>query len=116
MTDPITPPPELVEQWHDEAMKGFRTNGIYEQDIATQAARWGADQELEACIDVILAHLGLEHPELLVEVLRDARRPKPPSLKEQAEAELNRLIALIPTEGALAMAEPIRRALEMLPD
>jgi hypothetical protein len=40
--------------------------------------------------------------------------PKPPSLKDQAKAELDRLIALIPTEGALAVAEPIRRALESL--
>jgi hypothetical protein len=43
-------------------------------------------------------------------------RPKPPSLKEQAQAELDRLIALIPTEGAMAMAEPIRKALEALPN
>ena len=30
--------------------------------------------------------------------------------------ELNRLIARIPTEGAMAMAEPIRKALEALPN
>jgi hypothetical protein len=30
--------------------------------------------------------------------------------------ELNRLIARIPTEGAIAMAEPIRKALEALPN
>jgi hypothetical protein len=38
---PITPPPELVQQWQDEALKGYRTHDIYKQDIATQAARWG---------------------------------------------------------------------------
>ena len=43
-------------------------------------------------------------------------QPKPPSLKELAQSELDRLIALIPFEGALAMAEPIRRALEALPE
>jgi hypothetical protein len=37
-------------------------------------------------------------------------------LKEQARVELDRLVALIPAEGALAMAEPIRRALEALPN
>jgi hypothetical protein len=37
-------------------------------------------------------------------------------LKEEAQAELDRLIALIPKEGAMAMAEPIRRALEQLDD
>lgn len=42
--------------------------------------------------------------------------PQQFSLKEQAKASLNRLIDLIPTEGALAMSEPIRFALEALPD
>jgi hypothetical protein len=37
-------------------------------------------------------------------------------LKEQAKAELDGLISLVSTEGALAMAEPIRRALEQLDD
>jgi len=82
MTDqhPITPPLELVQQWHVEAMKGFRTNGVYEQDIAAQAAQWGADQELEACLEWIDGEIGAVDPN----DLRDARRPKPPSLKEQA--------------------------------
>jgi hypothetical protein len=54
------------------------------RDIATKAAQWGADQELEACCEWI--------PELTpwdAEQLRAARRPKPPSLKEQALHELN---------------------------
>ena len=89
--------------------------------VATQAAQWGADQELEACCEwlekdldayelVGLRAVYLDHN------LRAARRPKPPSLKEQAQVELDRLVALISTEGALAMAEPIRRALEALDD
>ena len=48
MTDhPITPPPELVEQWYEEAIK-FRDFGYTLQQVATQAARWGADQEKRA--------------------------------------------------------------------
>ena len=45
MTDqhPITPPPELVNKWIMEATEPFY--------IAAQAARWGADQELEACCE-----------------------------------------------------------------
>ena len=43
---PITPPPELVEQWTNEN-SGFPFTRW--QELATQAARWGADQELEAC-------------------------------------------------------------------
>ena len=47
MTDyPITPPPELVQQWaqewHDSDWIGK------DSYITTAAARWGADQELEA--------------------------------------------------------------------
>ena len=51
MTDhPITPPPELVEQWtaqgvNREAGTAFMTW------FATQAARWGSNQELEACCE-----------------------------------------------------------------
>jgi hypothetical protein len=44
---PITPPPELVEQW----IEADHWEGTYEMDIATKAARWGADQELEACVE-----------------------------------------------------------------
>jgi hypothetical protein len=75
---PITPPPELLDEWcMDPTLSNWR-------DIATKAAQWGADQELEACCEWI--------PELTpwdAEQLRAARRPKPPSLKEQALHELN---------------------------
>jgi hypothetical protein len=71
----------------------------------------GADMELEACLKHLFRR-GFSDADILW--LRAARRPKPPSLKEQAQVELDRLIALIPSEGALAMAEPIRRALEAL--
>lgn len=41
---------------------------------------------------------------------------QPQTRQELAKAALDRLIALIPTEGAIAMAEPIRIALEQLND
>ena len=112
---PITPPPELVDQWHVEAMKGFRTNGVYAQDIATQAAQWGADQELDACVKAIKQIWGIEHvvtdDDVMCE-LRAIRRPKPPSLKEQALAVLDH------TQKGYGLAEvdldTIRRALEAL--
>ena len=110
---PITPPLELVHQWAD--MLASRSD----QAVFTMAAQWGANQELEACVEwlgdapVVYNDNGDFHPG---SYLRDIRRPKPPSLKAQAQVELDRLIALIPSEGALAMAEPIRRALETLDD
>jgi hypothetical protein len=103
---PITPPPELVQQWVKRYGDGA---GI--QPLFYSIFQAGADQELEACCEWLEKNVG--RWEIPLE-LRDARRPNPPSLKEQAQAELKRLIALIPTEGAIAMAEPIRRALEQL--
>ena len=114
---PITPPLELVEWLRNDAPRGIRDAGITrERHLVTAAARWGADQELDACIDVILAHPGLEHPELLVEVLRAARRPKPPSLAEEAQrilvengATLDGRVELDPEDISI-----IRAALERL--
>jgi hypothetical protein len=71
----ITPPPELVHQWVD--MLSSRSD----QAVFTMAAQWGADQELEACCEWLECNYNypqVNHP------LRAARRPKPPSLKEQA--------------------------------
>jgi hypothetical protein len=48
---PITPPPELVKQWEEQFLERPTINGCFIQSyIATQAAQWGADQELEACV------------------------------------------------------------------
>jgi hypothetical protein len=72
--NPITPPPELVQQWAD--MLSHRSD----HDVFSLAARWGADQELEACYELTRTKLSV----LAALSLRAARRPKPPSLKEQA--------------------------------
>ncbi len=117
MTHPITPPPELVQQWgHNANLSGVPHNDehwAYEQHIATCAVQWGADQELEACCHYFARDLR----ESLALELRAARRPKPPSLKEQA-LELARPAG---TEGAYVTFGPeelglIRRALEALPE
>jgi hypothetical protein len=104
---PITPPPELVQQWWDG------THGaLYEfEAVATQAARWGADQELEACCEWFLREgWNPEHPVNL----RAARRPKPPSLKEQALAALN--VIEDKMLGPTTEEKLIRQALEQLDD
>ena len=91
MTDqhPITPPPELVEQWRQETCPFFHLGGI--NDLAIKAAQWGADQELEACGRWLEDQLCIP-PDARADVitqLNGSRRPKPPSLKEQALHELN---------------------------
>ena len=102
---PITPPPELVQQWWDGTHGAF-----YEfQAVATQAARWGADQELEACCEWLLKEgWNPEHPTNL----RAARRPKSPSLKAQALAVLDDASDRLDA----AHENTIRQALEALPD
>ena len=86
MTDhPITPPLELVQQWIAEIWHEGTPVQVAHSDlhIATRAAQWGADQELEACCEWLdsIAYCRLH---IRGSHLRAARRPKPPSLKEQA--------------------------------
>jgi hypothetical protein len=114
MTDhPLTPPPELVEQWvqateSNDCIGAFPTN--FEKRICIAAARWGADQELEACCEWFKKEgWNSCHPEALVA----SRRPKPPSLKEQALEALDRMWTGGSTKGDW---ELFRRALEALPD
>ena len=80
---PITPPLELVHQWAD--MLASRSD----QAVFTKAAQWGADQELEACVNW-LDDTDCEDPQEVAQRLRATRRPKPPSLKEQALGALGR--------------------------
>ena len=109
---PITPPPELVQQW-------MRVNNMdiaplhLAQALATQAARWGADQELEACVEWVDYHCSKD----LALDLRDARRPKPPSLKQQALEAVAAIKGMADDYKQFDQdIDTIRRALEALPD
>jgi len=115
---PITPPPELVHQWMERTEYDEQT-WFYESYIAEQAARWGADQELEACCEWFVRDwTDIE----TADNLRAARRPKPPSLKEEALALLdpsNTYGSMTQEDEyriSVAKAEIIRRALEQLDD
>ena len=105
MTHSIIPPPELVEEW---ALFFIDKPDI---EVFTTIAQWGADQELEACCKALESWNPRIPPNL-----RAARRPKSPSLKEQA------LMALEDGDtgpGASLTSNEvdiIRRALEQLDD
>jgi hypothetical protein len=120
MTDlsPITPPPELAQQWRNQAPEGMGSQ-IREMWIATQAAQWGADCELDACCEYVYERLKLTTIACIAQELRAARRPKPLSLKEQAlealEAHFAALQAGEPTYRP-SYKDVIRRALEALPE
>ena len=123
MTDhPISPPPELVEQWRREPEYAYDTQPKTMVTMTTdrlmllskKSAQYGADQELEACCEWLDAELRTPYVAIR---LRSDRRSKPPSLKEQALAALHAV-----TTGANDIREQhqdldtIRKALEALPN
>ena len=108
---PITPSPELVQQWQEDWYRSKVKHTEYESFIANRAAQWGADQELEACCEY------MQHEDFhgFAKELRAASRPKPPSLKEQALALLNAVE--VSDDGCSSWDfDTIRRALEQLDD
>ena len=110
MTDqhPIVPSPELVKQWKDEWYEADRVETSEYTYIANQAARWGADRELIACCGEVSCWESTG----IAKKLREARRPKPPSLKEQALAVLDD----VSNQLDAAHENALRRALEALPN
>jgi hypothetical protein len=118
MTDSITPPRELMEQWASEKCYDER-DWLYEFHIATRAAQWGADQQLAEDAKW-LDHNALNEPHLRItpvgELLKEAMRSKsrPPSLKEQALSDLKN--AYNADQICDTTYENIFRALEALPD
>jgi hypothetical protein len=112
---PITPPPKLAAKWVHEIYGNPSVIPLHDLtlQVIEHAAQWGADQELDACCE----WLDREGWSGESRQLRAARRPKPPSLKEQALVALHAVAA-----GANDMREQrqdfetIRRALEQLDD
>jgi len=108
MTDkhPITPPPELLDKWDNLPLSP--------REIFVLAAQWGADQELDACCGQV--SWWLTSGASLSEIgLRAARRPEPPSLKEQSLALID-LIQGNEKVWNIRDLDVVRRALEKLND
>ena len=111
---PITPPEELVASMIEQAFNPLGATGLSNPDqltgafadLVTRAAQWGADQELEAC----LGKVSFFNSQALADRIRAVRRPKPPSLKEQAIAVLD------DAELDAAHYNILLRALEQLDD
>jgi hypothetical protein len=128
----IRVPEELVggwisEIWHEGTPVRVAASDRY---IADKAAQWGwdqrepelqerADQELEACCDCILdpavtGDAQLIDKRILVQHLRTARCPKPPTLAEQALEELESIHGDAYSVGMGFDAPAIRAALARL--
>ncbi len=103
----IAPPPDLVYKWAEDRTLLNDLTPLPEY-IAAHAAQWGADQELEACCEWIPKWTPWD-----ADQLRATRRPKPPSLKEQA---LDLLDKAEDPSWDINDFSIIRRALEQLSD
>ena len=107
---PITPPSlAIIKKWI--VTNGLTVSIAEASAIASLASRLGADQELEACVEWMAERYGEESHAM--GLLRAARRPKPPSLKEQA---LKALTKIEDNEATYLDSSVIRRALEALDD
>jgi hypothetical protein len=102
---PIIPSNILLNNWKSDYFAG-RDFDV----LLIQAYQAGADAELDACCEWLVAEPWFKYEHEAVEDLRAARRPKPKSLKEQA------LIALDDAGLDAAHENILRRALEALPD
>ena len=116
MTHPITPPPELVVEWADTIYQQTEDDDQRDLYVATRAAQWGADQELQAVCQLLFSDSSTSYT---LSEIRAARRPKPPSLKEQALQALEAHFSAIQVGAQTyqpAHKAIIRRALEALPE
>ena len=112
-TDPITPPDkQLVRKWIEDWAGGQMKGPVTEDQlvVATQAAQWGAEMELEACCEWLF----MNGYDVTSARLRAARLPKPPGLKDRALAALN--VIEDKMLGPTTEEKLIRLALEALPN
>ena len=107
---PITPLPELVEEW--ATMLEYHPD----EKVFSEVAQWGADQQLTEDAKWLDQH-AFDAPHLKItpmgKSLKEAMRPKPLTLKEQALEALK----VIECEYVIGVTtSTIRRALEALPN
>jgi hypothetical protein len=118
----IEVPPELFAEWLAKGRAQYEQPGLIAGFVAEKAAEWAADQQLEKVCEWLKKgpygfSIAATAPDLTGR-LRAAMRPKPPSLKEQALATLQKLSK----SGYPANYQPdgewdtIRRAIESIPD
>ena len=112
---PVKVPPELVASLRNSAPHGIRDAGATrELWLINSAYAAGADQELEACREWLVARgVTLQ----IIEQLRAARRPKPPTLAERALEQYERVEDILLGHDVIPAAIPagcIRAALTRL--
>jgi hypothetical protein len=115
----MEPTPDQLLEWYEAAseMAGAGNNlPFLLGKVFRLAYAAGADAELEACC----SFFDLDGQPRVANSLRAARRPKPPSLKQQAIKSLDLLMGdlacLYHDEDHSFHSDRIRRAIESLPD
>jgi hypothetical protein len=89
---PVKVPADVMDQLWDRSWAGSAgSDSLAFPGFANACARWGADQELEACCEWLRSKDILEPA---IDALRSARRPKPPSLAEQGLEALGRPVGI----------------------
>jgi hypothetical protein len=111
----MEPAPEQFAKWLEMAVEKFPErvqSGLIAGEVARLAYAAGADAELEMCCEAISTWRG--YWPFPAETLRTTRRPKPPSLKQQAQELLqSHEDGWRPTPSQWGI---IRRAIDSLPD
>lgn len=109
----LMPPDDLIREWDSEyCYNSASLPGGLHRFLCSKAAQWGADKELEACCD----WLDEQFFHRVARKLREARRPKPPSLKQQALEALNQADNRLSKSEWQQCSNIISRALEALPN
>jgi hypothetical protein len=127
---PVKVPEDLVRRLREEAssIPASQVGTVYDRQnswieyLADRAAQWGADQELEACIDVLGSQSAWdvlaectgwkEFRDESEDILRAARRPKPPTLAEQGMEALSRCL-LFSSDELRALRAALNRLAEL---
>ena len=107
----ITPSEQLLKSWWCRHTDEYESAESFDV-LLTEAYQAGADQELEEC----WRWMRDEGYRETAQLLHSARRPKPPSLKEQALRDLDALAKDLERNGMGFGTAMIRRALEALPN
>lgn len=73
---PITVPPELVKQMATKNGTHYKDLSEHCQIVADQAARWGADWQLEQVLHWLRTTKWYLNPSTLADLLEEAMRPQ----------------------------------------
>jgi hypothetical protein len=101
-----------VREWREEAVRRQYTCDEADEYIAEQSAQWSADKELLACGNYLKQCAAWEEEDVIE--FYNYRRPKLPSLKEQALLAIDTAVA--DDRLSADVANVVRRALEQLDD